>query len=71
MLPLADKAAFNTDRIRYQLEKAQGLKLDPNMVIARFGEIANEIDEVDERGANPLAGGASILTNTGVWEDLM
>ena len=61
MLPLADKAACNTDRIRYQLKKAQGPKLDPNMVIARFEEIANEIDEVDERGAGPLAGGASIV----------
>ena len=43
------------------MKKAQGPKLDPNMVIARFEEIANEIDEADERGAGPLAGGVFIV----------
>ena len=37
------------------MKKAQGPKLDPNMVIV---QIAYEIDEVDERGAGPLSGGA-------------
>ena len=61
MLPLADKAACNNDRIRYHLKKAQGPKLDPNTVIAQFEQFATEIDELDERGAGPLTGGPSVV----------
>ena len=61
MIGLEDKAACNTDRLRYQLKKVQGPKLDSNTIIAQFEDIATEIDEADECGSSPLSGGASIV----------
>ena len=61
---LENKAACNMDRVRYQLKKAEGPKLDPNTVITQFEDIATEIDEADEKGLSPLSGGASIVETT-------
>ena len=61
MVALEDKAACNVDRVRYQLKKARGPKLDSTTVIEQFEDICTEIDEADERGSSPLSGGASIV----------
>lgn len=57
---LIDKAANNLGRVRYQLKKAKGPKLDCATVIHDFESIADEIDMSDENGTGVL-GGASLV----------
>ena len=63
-LGLADKAANNLGRVRYQLKKAKGPKRDPASVIRDFESIANEIDESDEQACGELGGAAVVETSS-------
>ena len=45
-------------------KKAQGPKVDSNTVITQFEDIANEVDQADEKGSSALSGGASLVETT-------
>ena len=69
MIGFEDKAACNMDRLRYQLKKAKGPKVDSNTVITQFEDIANEVDQADEKGSSALSGGLKPHKKTsGVWK---
>ena len=60
---LTDKAANNVGKVRYQLKKAKGPKLDSATVIDDFESIADEIDQADAI-ASGECGGATLVETT-------
>ena len=61
-LGVADMAANNTDRVCYEIQKARGPKVDPQTVIYDFKQIADSIDNHDERESDQS--GASVVETT-------